>query len=118
MPESLQGKPFLFPSTTPTFPAPSPALPDRLFNLLYILTPKIQLNQFNHEKQKIMKKFLLMLFTLLFAVLNGWAQTQYVNALGASTGWYSDDTRDAAGADLVGLTKTLYGKPPQQMISR
>jgi hypothetical protein len=41
------------------------------------------------------------------------AQTTYVNALGAASGWYSDDTRGATGTDLVGLTLTLYGKPGQ-----
>jgi len=41
------------------------------------------------------------------------AQTSYVTALGSGSGWYSDDTRGATGADLVGLTLTLYGKPGQ-----
>ncbi|MBU2500142.1 DUF1565 domain-containing protein, partial [bacterium] len=40
------------------------------------------------------------------------AQTQYVSGLG-DEGWYSDDTRDLTGADLVGLNSTLHGRPGQ-----
>ncbi|MBK9129415.1 MAG: HYR domain-containing protein [Phycisphaerales bacterium] len=38
--------------------------------------------------------------------------TQYVTTFGAG-GWRSDDTRDAAGTDLVGLNYTHFGKPGQ-----
>lgn len=37
------------------------------------------------------------------------AATQYVNALGASTGWWSDDTRDAGGFWLNGKVQTIPG---------
>lgn len=35
------------------------------------------------------------------------AATQYVNALGASTGWWSDDTRNQSGGWLNGKTETV-----------
>lgn len=38
--------------------------------------------------------------------------TQHVTTFGAG-GWRSDDTRDAAGTDLVGLNYTHFGKPGQ-----
>lgn len=60
-----------------------------------------------------MKKSLLLLFTLLFAAMSMWAQTDYVSALADVDGWYSDDSRDATGTNLVGLTLTHYGKPGQ-----
>lgn len=37
------------------------------------------------------------------------AATQYVNALGASTGWWSDDTRNQFGSWLNGQTETVPG---------
>ena len=60
-----------------------------------------------------MKKFLFIFVLLVAALITTQAQTQYVNVLGAATGWYSDDTRSTTGADLVGITRTLYGKPGQ-----
>ncbi len=60
-----------------------------------------------------MKKLLLFNVLLVATLITAQAQTQYVNVLGAATGWYSDDTRNGYGNDLVGITKTLYGKPGQ-----
>ncbi len=63
-----------------------------------------------------MKKVFTFIFSLILILSQCiflHAQTQYVNILGSSTGWYSDDTRNSTGTDLVGLTKTLYGKPGQ-----
>lgn len=60
-----------------------------------------------------MKKFFILCVLLVTALITVQAQTQYVNVLGAATGWYSDDTRNTSGTDLVGLTRTLYGKPGQ-----
>jgi hypothetical protein len=34
------------------------------------------------------------------------AATQYVNALGATSGWYSDDTRNTSGTTLVGTNSS------------
>ena len=59
-----------------------------------------------------MKKFLLLLFATLFAATSAWTQTTYVNALGSS-GWFSDDTRNTTGVDLVGVNSTQFGKPGQ-----
>lgn len=52
-----------------------------------------------------MKKILLFLVTLLFAA-GAWAQTN-VNSLGAASGWYSDDTRTAAGVVLNGTNSSF-----------
>lgn len=60
-----------------------------------------------------MKKVFTLLIALLLAMASTWAQTEVVDALGASKGWYSDDTRDATGENLVGTMLTHYGKPGQ-----
>ena len=67
-----------------------------------------------------MKKFLhrsrlIMFFLLTFCFLSfsTMSQTQYVKGFGGPSNWYSDDTRNAAGVNLVGVNSTLYGKPGQ-----
>ncbi|MFZ2899684.1 MAG: hypothetical protein WA004_13720, partial [Saprospiraceae bacterium] len=36
-----------------------------------------------------------------------------ISSLGSNSGWYSDDTRNSSGTDLVGVVRTQYGKPGQ-----
>jgi nitrous oxidase accessory protein NosD len=52
--------------------------------------------------------FQLAMMTCLMA--SAWAAPLSVTSLG-DEGWYSDDARNLAGVDLVGLTSTLHGKP-------
>lgn len=47
---------------------------------------------------------------IAIAALPAWAATIQVKTFG-DHGWYSDDTRDSAGLDLVGLAYTHYGDP-------
>jgi len=41
-----------------------------------------------------------------FSGMSATAATQYVNALGATSGWYSDDTRNTSGTTLVGTNSS------------
>ncbi len=60
-----------------------------------------------------MKKICELLFVvLLFTAASAFASPITVSSIG-DKGWYSDDTRSATGADLVGSTLTRYGKPGQ-----
>ncbi len=72
---------------------------------------------FLKEKKEFRMKRILLVLSIIFSFnlicFNLNAQTQYVNKLGSSSGWYSDDTRNATGANLVGSTLTHYGKPGQ-----
>jgi hypothetical protein len=60
-----------------------------------------------------MKKLLLFMAVLVISLGSAVSQTTYVNSLGALNGWYSDDSRDATGTNIVGSTLTHYGKPGQ-----
>ncbi len=69
--------------------------------------------------QKVWKVLLTTVAVLAMLVINSPAsatppsEPTTVTGLGASTGWYSDDTRNASGVDLVGTNFTQYGKPGQ-----
>ncbi|MBK6622511.1 MAG: hypothetical protein IPG32_17155 [Saprospirales bacterium] len=48
----------------------------------------------------------------IFSGIEATSQTT-ISSLGSSGNWYSDDTRNTSGTDLVGVLKTQYGKPGQ-----
>ena len=67
-----------------------------------------------------MKKQITFFLALVLLVLTSWAQTSFVSTLGASSGWYSDDTRTSAGATLNGLVSSYppyFGGAPGTSIN-